>query len=151
MYGLIIGIFVVGYLAIAFEHPIKINKTASALITGVLCWTVYVLLTHENPDMVVEELSLHLGAVSEILFFLLGAMTIVELVDAHHGFKVITDRINTRNSRSLLWVLSIITFFLSAILDNLTTSIVMVSLLRKLINDQDQRKFYAGMVIIKRL
>jgi Na+/H+ antiporter NhaD/arsenite permease-like protein len=148
MYGLIIGIFVIGYLAIAFEHPIKINKTASALITGVLCWTVYVLLTHENPDMVVEELSLHLGAVSEILFFLLGAMTIVELVDAHHGFKVITDRINTRNSRSLLWVLSIITFFLSAILDNLTTSIVMVSLLRKLINDQDQRKFYAGMVII---
>jgi Na+/H+ antiporter NhaD/arsenite permease-like protein len=97
---------------------------------------------------VVEELSLHLGAVSEILFFLLGAMTIVELVDAHHGFKVITDRITTRNSRALLWVLSIITFFLSAILDNLTTSIVMVSLLRKLINDQEQRKFYAGMVII---
>jgi Na+/H+ antiporter NhaD/arsenite permease-like protein len=148
MYGLIIGIFVVGYLAIAFEHPIKINKTASALITGVLCWTVYVLLTHENPESVVEELSLHLGAVSEILFFLLGAMTIVELVDAHHGFKVITDRITTRNSRALLWVLSIITFFLSAILDNLTTSIVMVSLLRKLISDQDQRKFYAGMVII---
>ncbi|MDO1445888.1 sodium:proton antiporter NhaD [Rhodocytophaga aerolata] len=148
MYGLIIGIFVVGYLAIAFEHPIKINKTASALITGVLCWTVYVLFTHENPEAVVEELSHHLGAVSEILFFLLGAMTIVELVDAHHGFKVITDRITTKNSRILLWVLSFITFFLSAVLDNLTTSIVMVSLLRKLITDQEQRKFYAGMVII---
>jgi Na+/H+ antiporter NhaD/arsenite permease-like protein len=103
---------------------------------------------HENPENVVEELSHHLGAVSEILFFLLGAMTIVELVDAHHGFKVITDRITTKDSRTLLWVLSIITFFLSAILDNLTTSIVMVSLLRKLISDQEQRKFYAGMVII---
>lgn len=148
MYGLIIGIFVVGYLAIAFEHPIKINKTASALITGVLCWTVYVLFTHENPELVVEELSHHLGSVSEILFFLLGAMTIVELVDAHHGFRVITDRITTRNSRTLLWVLSFITFFLSAVLDNLTTAIVMVSLLRKLINDKEQRKFYAGMVII---
>lgn len=148
MYGLIIGIFVVGYLAIAFEHPIKINKTASALITGVLCWTVYVLFTHENPETVVEELSHHLGAVAEILFFLLGAMTIVELVDAHHGFKVVTDRITSKNSRTLLWVLSFITFFLSSVLDNLTTAIVMVSLLRKLISDQEQRKFYAGMVII---
>ncbi|MDO1444940.1 sodium:proton antiporter NhaD [Rhodocytophaga aerolata] len=148
MFGLIIGIFVIGYLAIAFEHPIKINKTASALVTGVLCWTVYVLFTSHEAESIVEELSHHLGAVSEILFFLLGAMTIVELVDAHHGFKVITDRITTRNSRTLLWVLSIITFFLSAILDNLTTSIVMVSLLRKLISDQEQRKFYAGVVII---
>jgi NhaD family Na+/H+ antiporter len=148
MYGLIIGIFVIGYLAIAFEHPIKINKTASALITGVLCWTVYVIFTSHESDAIVAELSHHLGSVSEILFFLLGAMTIVELVDAHHGFRVITDRITTQNSRTLLWVLSLITFFLSAILDNLTTSIVMVSLLRKLIADQDQRKFYAGMVII---
>jgi NhaD family Na+/H+ antiporter len=148
MFGLIIGIFIIGYLAIAFEHPIKINKTASALITGVLCWTVYVVATSHEAEAIVGELSHHLGAVSEILFFLLGAMTIVELVDAHHGFRVITDRITTRNSRTLLWVLSIITFFLSAILDNLTTSIVMVSLLRKLISDQDQRKFYAGMVII---
>lgn len=148
MLGLIIGIFVIGYLAIAFEHPIKINKTASALVTGVLCWTVYVLFTSHEAESIVEELSHHLGAVAEILFFLLGAMTIVELVDAHHGFKVITDRITTRNSRTLLWVLSIITFFLSAILDNLTTSIVMVSLLRKLISDNEQRKFYAGVVII---
>jgi NhaD family Na+/H+ antiporter len=148
MYGLIIGIFVIGYLAIAFEHPIKINKTASALITGVLCWTVYIIFSSHDADPIVAELSHHLGSVSEILFFLLGAMTIVELVDAHHGFRVITDRITTQNSRTLLWVLSFITFFLSAILDNLTTSIVMVSLLRKLIADPDQRKFYAGMVII---
>jgi Na+/H+ antiporter NhaD/arsenite permease-like protein len=112
MYGLIIGIFVIGYLAIAFEHPIKINKTASALITGVLCWTVYIIFTSHDPDPIVEELSHHLGSVSEILFFLLGAMTIVELVDAHHGFRVITDRITTQNSRTLLWVLSLITFFL---------------------------------------
>lgn len=148
MFGIIIGIFIIGYLAIAFEHPIKINKTASALITGVLCWTVYIVFTSHEADKIVEELSHHLGAVAEILFFLLGAMTIVELVDAHHGFKVITDRITTRNSRTLLWVLSIITFFLSAILDNLTTAIVMVSLLRKLIKEEEQRKFYAGMVII---
>lgn len=148
MYGLIIGIFVIGYLAIAFEHPIKINKTASALITGVLCWTVFIIFTSHEADAIVRELSHHLGAVSEILFFLLGAMTIVEIVDAHQGFRVITDRITTKNSRTLLWVLSLITFFLSAILDNLTTSIVMVSLLRKLISDQEQRKFYAGMVII---
>lgn len=148
MLGLIIGIFVVGYLAIAFEHPIKINKTASALITGVLCWTVYVLLTSEEPEAVIHELSEHLGEVSEILFFLLGAMTIVELVDVHDGFRVITNRITTQNSRTLLWVLSIITFFMSAILDNLTTSIVMVSLLRKLVSDPMQRKFYAGVVII---
>ncbi|QHT66427.1 sodium:proton antiporter [Rhodocytophaga rosea] len=148
MYGFIIGIFVIGYLAIAFEHPIKINKTASALITGVLCWTAYIVFSSHEALGIVGELSHHLGAVAEILFFLLGAMTIVELVDAHDGFSVITDRINTRSSRTLLWVLSFITFFLSAILDNLTTAIVMVSLLRKLVSDQEQRKFYAGMVII---
>lgn len=148
MHLFIILVFVIGYLAIAFEHPIKVNKTASALLTGVLCWTIYVLYTSNNAEHVVEELSHHLGDVSEILFFLLGAMTIVELVDAHHGFRVITDRITTRSSRKLLWILSIITFFLSAILDNLTTSIVMVSLLRKLVKNDEQRKFYAGIVIV---
>jgi NhaD family Na+/H+ antiporter len=136
-----------GYLAIAFEHPIKINKTASALLTGVLCWTVYILFTADKAP-VVAELSHHLGSIAEILFFLLAAMTIVELVDAHQGFRLVTDRITTTDSRTLLWVLSLITFFLSALLDNLTTSIVMVSLLRKLVKDTEQRKFYAGMVII---
>lgn len=117
------------------------------MLTGVLCWTVYVLWSPVK-EPVVEELSLHLGSIAEILFFLLGAMTIVELIDAHQGFRLVTDRINTTDSRILLWILSLITFFLSALLDNLTTAIVMVSLLRKLVNDAEQRKFYAGMVII---
>jgi Na+/H+ antiporter NhaD/arsenite permease-like protein len=145
---LLVVIFVAGYLAIAFEHNIRINKTASALITGVLCWTVYVLFTSAEAERIVGELSEHLAETAEILFFLLGAMTIVELIDAHQGFKVVTDSIKTRNRRALLWILSLVTFFLSAVLDNLTTAIVMVSLLRKLIGDAEGRKFYAGIVII---
>ena len=144
---LLILIFVIGYLAIAFEHPIKINKTAIALLTGVLCWTVYIVSAN-NPDAVLGELSHHLASVSEILFFLLGAMTIVELVDAHDGFRLITDRITSKNRVKLLWLISLITFFLSAILDNLTTAIVMVSVLRKLIKNSDDRKLFAGVVII---
>ncbi len=143
----IIIIFVVGYLAIALEETIKVNKTASALITGVLCWTAYVLYSSET-ELVVEELSAHLGEISEILFFLLGAMTIVELIDAHEGFAIITERIKTRNPVSLLWIICILTFFLSALLDNLTTSIVMVSLLRKIMPEGEQRKLMAGMIII---
>ena len=144
---LLILIFVIGYLAIAFEHPIKINKTATALLTGVLCWTTYVVFT-EQKETVLEELSHHLGAVSEILFFLLGAMTIVELVDAHQGFKLITDRITSKNKVTLLWIVAFITFFLSAVLDNLTSAIVMVSVIRKLIKDSESRKLFAGIVII---
>lgn len=147
MQTLLILIFVIGYLAIAFEHPIKINKTATALITGVLCWTVYIVSEHE-PALVLGELSHHLASVSEILFFLLGAMTIVELIDAHEGFKIITDRITSRNQVTLLWLIALITFFLSSILDNLTTAIVMVSVLRKLIKDAESRKLFAGVVII---
>lgn len=143
----IIAIFILGYLAIAFEHPIKINKTATALLTGVLCWTVYTL-GFGNPEQVGEELSHHLAAISEILFFLMGAMTIVELIDAHHGFDIITDKITTTHKVKLLWIVSLLTFFLSAALDNLTTAIVMVSLLRKLVIDASDRKFYAGIVII---
>ncbi|GAB2788001.1 sodium:proton antiporter NhaD [Rhabdobacter roseus] len=143
----IIVIFIIGYLAIALEEPLEINKTASALITGVLCWTAYVLISGD-PERVVEELSHHLGSISEILFFLLGAMTIVELVDAHDGFAIITDRIKTKNPIVLLWIICVLTFFLSALLDNLTTSIVMVSLLRKVMPESDQRKIMAGMIII---
>ncbi|MFN3851566.1 MAG: sodium:proton antiporter NhaD [Spirosomataceae bacterium] len=147
MITLIVITFVVGYLLIALEHPIKINKTATALLTGVLCWTLYII-DSQTTETVNTELSHHLGSVAEILFFLLGAMTIVELVDAHQGFRIITDRIKSRNVMTLLWLISFIAFFLSAILDNLTTSIVMVSLLRKLIKNDDMRKFFAGMVII---
>ena len=144
---LLILIFVIGYVAIAFEHPLKVNKTATALLTGVLCWTVYIVSAN-NPDAVLGELSHHLASVSEILFFLLGAMTIVELIDAHDGFKLITDRITSKNRIKLLWLISFITFFLSAILDNLTTAIVMVSVLRKLIKNPNDRKLFAGVVII---
>jgi Na+/H+ antiporter NhaD/arsenite permease-like protein len=147
MLALLVLLFAVGYLAIAFEHPIGLNKTATALLTGVLCWTVYALGS-PAPEPVVEALSHHLGSVSEILFFLLGAMTIVELIDAHQGFRLITDQIRTRNIRTLFWVIGLITFFLSAALDNLTTSIVMVSLLRKLIKNEEARKLFAGIVII---
>lgn len=173
MTTLLIAVFVLGYAAIAFEHPLKVNKTASALLTAVCMWTIYILFSNSLVDVnwtsfteflrkekitevtsevkthfVGHELSHALGSIAEILFFLLGAMTIVELIDSHQGFKVITNRITTTDSRKLLWIISIITFFLSAALDNLTTSIVMVSLLRKLIHNQEQRKFFAGLVII---
>lgn len=144
---IIILIFVVGYLAIALEHPIKINKTASALLTGVICWTLYALSSQDN-EQVGHQLGEHLSQIASILFFLLGAMTIVELVDAYQGFGLITDRIRTKNPVKLLWLVCWVTFFLSAILDNLTTSIVMVSLIRKLIPDKDMRMFFAGMIVI---
>ena len=161
MYALMALIFVFGYLCIALEHPLKIDKAASALLTAVLAWTVLVLSADsilplleagahaaDNTGLVVGELRHHLGEISEILFFLMGAMTIVELIDAHEGFKVITDRIRTSKRVQLLWLIGFITFFLSAALDNLTTTIVMVSLLRKLIDDQKERWFYAGIVVI---
>lgn len=148
MVTFVIIIFVVGYLAIALEHPIKINKTASALLTGVICWTLYALFSHESMEHIGEQLNHHLGQISGILFFLMGAMTIVELVDAYQGFKIITDRINTKDPKKLLWIICIVTFFLSAILDNLTTSIVMVSLIRKLVPNKQMRLFFAGMIVI---
>ncbi len=173
---LIIIVFVIGYLAIALEHPIKINKTASALVTAVVCWTIFTVsdapetllnstrytdFVHElgekassltageiHLEYVTESLGHHLNEIAQILFFLMGAMTIVELIDAHHGFKFITNRIKTKNPIMLLWVICIVAFFLSSVLDNLTTTIVMVSLIRKLIPDKEMRLFFAGMIII---
>lgn len=147
MIVLLLGIFVLGYAAIAFENSIKINKTASALITGVLCWLVYILFT-ANKIEVNDSLLSHLGNISSILFFLLGAMTIVELVDAHDGFEIITKLIAQMNKRKLVWIVGFISFFLSAILDNLTTTIVMISLLRKLIRNQNDRLLFVGVVVI---
>jgi Na+/H+ antiporter NhaD/arsenite permease-like protein len=143
----LIAIFVLGYAFIATEQFVRINKAATALVTGVLCWTVYALL---SPDkhLVAEELTAHMGELSGILFFLLGAMTIVELIDAHNGFDIITARINQGDKRKLLWTVAFITFFLSAVLDNLTTTIVVISLLRKLIRDDKDRLFFAGMVVV---
>jgi len=148
MVTFVILVFVVGYLAIALEHPIKINKTASALLTGVICWTLYTLYSQDSIVHIGEQLNHHLGQISAILFFLMGAMTIVELVDAYQGFKVITDRINTKDPKKLLWIICTVTFFLSAILDNLTTAIVMISLIRKLVPNKSMRLFFAGMIVI---
>jgi len=147
MNGIIIAIFVLGYAAIATEHSIKINKSATALLTGVLCWTIYILFSHDK-HLVNHELLEHLGDLSGILFFLMGAMTIVELVDAHDGFNIITSKINQTDKRKLLWIIGFITFFLSAILDNLTTTIVLISLNRKLIRDEKDRLFFAGIIVI---
>ncbi len=143
----LILIFVVGYAAIIFEHAIHVEKTASAILTGILCWTLYILGV-ENKELVNSQLFHHLSDISSILFFLMGAMAIVELIDAHEGFNVFINKIKTRNKKALLWILCVVSFFLSAILDNLTTSIIMVSLLRKMIPVRNERWFFAGMVII---
>lgn len=147
MATLIIIIFILGYIAIAFEHPLKLNKAASALITGVLCWTVYVLQADAGHDAH-EALLVHLGDISSILFFLLGAMTVVELIDMHNGFDFITQRIKTKKKSTLLILITTITFFLSSLLDNLTTAIVMTSLCSKLLTDKEDRLWFAGMIVI---
>lgn len=147
MEPLLISVFVLGYACIVLEHSIKINKAASALLTGVLCWTVYVLFS-QDKETVSGQLEHHLGQLSGILFFLMGAMTIVELIDAHDGFEVITSRITTTDKRKLLWIICFLTFFLSAVLDNLTTAIVMTSLIRKLLSEKKDRMFFAGMIVI---
>jgi Na+/H+ antiporter NhaD/arsenite permease-like protein len=144
---LLIILFVFGYLAITLEHQIKINKAASALVTGVLCWTIFVIFMPDKEE-VNGALSHHLGELSGILFFLLGAMTIVELIDSHEGFDIITTRITQTNKVKLLWIIAVLTFFLSAVLDNLTTTIVVVSLLKKLIKKDEDRMLFAGVVVI---
>jgi Na+/H+ antiporter NhaD/arsenite permease-like protein len=174
MFILMVVVFVLGYTAIALEHPLKVDKSASALILGTVIWVVYMLgadgildlgfssswaaFLASHPDahglhavhefIVDHEIIHHLGEISEILFFLLGAMTIVEMVDQHEGFKIITDKIKTTNKIKLIWILSILTFFMSALLDNLTTTIVMVALIRKLIDDKQTRWFFASIVVI---
>lgn len=169
---LICLIFAIGYLCITLEHTINVNKAATALITGVLCWTLFVVNTPplldetkvpawfaqeakaEGIENVAQHYAIdhdllhHTGEIAYIIFFLMGAMTIVELVDAHEGFSLITDKIKARNKVQLLWLVSWFTFFLSAVLDNLTTTIVMISLLRKLIADRETRLFFAGIVVI---
>ena len=143
----IIITFILGYIAIALEHTLKVNKAAIALVTGVLCWTIYIM-AQPDKEAVSHQLMDHLGEVAGILFFLLSAMTIVELIDLHDGFQVITDRISTKSEVKMLWIISFIAFFLSALLDNLTTTIVIVSLLRKLISDKQRRLFFVGITVI---
>ncbi|MDR1348998.1 MAG: sodium:proton antiporter NhaD [Prevotellaceae bacterium] len=169
-----IVLFVVGYAAIALEHMLKINKAAFALLLCVALWVLYILNASSilpdssefmtfAGDTAREHLSMfdkiiafvtekqiieHIGDIAEILFFLIGAMTIVELIDVHGGFSLITDWITTRNKKKLLWLLSVITFFMSAVLDNMTTAIVMIMLLRKFINNTGERWLFAGIIVI---
>src|SRR5436853_1322133 len=140
-------IFIAGYILISFETYVKIKKAAIALFTGILCWIIY-MTTVDNIKDVETALAHHLADIAAIIFFLLSAMTIVELIDAHDGFDIITKRINQTSKRKLLWTITLITFFLSPVLDNLTTSIVMVLLLRKLIDNPKQRMVFIGMIII---
>jgi Na+/H+ antiporter NhaD/arsenite permease-like protein len=168
--------FIVGYILITLEHPLKINKAAIALLTGMFCWALAsVLPIPESVEHIPafqnfaaelkaqgisllpnelfhkflgKELSHHFSAIAEILFFLLGAMTIVELIDSHQGFKIITNRVKTRNAATLLWIMGFLTFFMSSVLDNLTTTIVMVSLLKRLVHDDKQRLLFVGMTVI---
>ncbi len=164
MYAALVVVFVIGYLLIALEHPIKIDKSATALLLGMVMWVLFILGADALPfvvekaaehgyaghlsDFVNAEILHHMGEIATTLFFLIGAMTIVELVDVHGGFSIITDRITSRSKKKLLWILGFVTFFLSAILDNLTTAIVMVMLLRKLVSDPKERWLYASMIII---
>lgn len=170
--GLVALIFVIGYIFIILEHNTGIDKVAAALLTGVLCWTAYTvgapalvnidLLPPEflsahpgaSPELLARtwvgehQLLERLGEIASILFFLLGAMTIVEMIDTYGGFSIITDRIRARGMVSLLWIIGLVTFFLSAALDNLTTTIVMISLIRKLVREQEQRVFLAGVIVV---
>lgn len=172
MLVVILTVFTLGYLLIALEHKVHINKAASALVTGAVCWALYVLnlqqflpnegiphwfeeeaaleqVTNVPLHFAIEAQHLHLtGEIASILFFLMGAMTIVELVDAHEGFAIITKRIRARKKSTLLCIIGLLTFFMSAVLDNLTTTIVMVSLLRKLVCHKEDRLMFVGLVVI---
>jgi Na+/H+ antiporter NhaD/arsenite permease-like protein len=147
MITMLVVIFVIAYAAIALEHPIGVNKSASALLGAGLLWTVYALSTSDH-SLIGLQLNESLASTAQIVFFLMGAMTIVEVVDAHSGFDVITSRIHTTKLSTLMWLVGFVTFFLSSILDNLTTTIVMISLMKKLLDKRDDRLFFAGMIVI---
>ena len=147
MLTLLITIFVLVYAAIALEHPLKINKSATALLGAGLLWTVYAI-TSGDAATVGANLNDSLTGTAQIVFFLIGAMTIVEVVDAHNGFEVITSRIKTQRLSTLMWMVGFVSFFLSSILDNMTTTIVMVSLMKKLLDKRDDRLFFAGIIVI---
>ena len=140
-------IFIIGYLLITLEHAIHINKSAIALITAVLSWTILVM-NPANKEAALETLGHHFSGVAEIVFFLLGAMTIVELIDAHDGFQNITEKIKTTNKTKFIWTISLVTFFLSAVLDNLTSTIVMISIVNKLVKEKTVKWYLLGLVVI---
>ncbi len=154
MLTVVIIVFILGYAAIVLEHPLKLDKTVPALLTGSLLWALITIggldvVDHVHNAGEVEDVLLHhIGKVAEILFFLIGAMVIVELVDLHRGFSVITNRIKTTKKKTMLWLVCILSFFLSAVLDNLTCTIVMVSLLRRLVPDRTERLWFVSFVVI---
>ena len=170
---LIVVVFFIGYGCIAFENGLKINKTATALLMCVVCWSLYMVGCADYVNLLHAEdfsrflaafdlgdevaaarqfvgqsvLLSHLGDTCEILFFLMGAMTIVEVVDTYGGFNFVKERLSTKSKRVLLWRIVLITFFLSAVLDNLTTSIVMIMVLRKLVSERHDRLIFASLII----
>lgn len=150
----IIVVFIIGYFFIAIESVTEINKAAIALLMCVICWSLFMMSpeSYISADNVIaevgEKIKMSLGETGETLFFLMGAMTIVEIVDSNGGFNFVRDTIKTRSKRKLLWRIAFMAFFLSAILDNLTTSIVMIMVLRKLVQDRKERLIYAALVII---
>ena len=146
MTAALITIFVIGYILIALEHSLKINKSTFALIMCGVLWSVYSLCTHDAT--MEDELLMFLGETCEILMFLIAAMTIVEHIDRYGGFSFITEHIHAKNKRRMLWILSITTFFMSAVLDNMTTTIIMIMMLRRLLPDQKERWLFAGVLVL---
>lgn len=148
MISILLFVALLGYLAVILEVPIRINKTITAILTGALCWVVLAVFNEGNPHEVSEKLIGYFGEIAGLLIFLLGAMTIVELIDLHKGFTVITHRIRTKSILKLLWIVGIVTFVLSALLDNLATAIIMITLLKKLMPKGEIRMTLAGIVVI---
>lgn len=142
-----VAVFVLGYAGIAFEHTLGVNKAAFAVGTAAALWAI-LLGNTGDAHHALEALTEHLADTSQIIFFLLGAMTLVEVIDAHGAFRVVTDQIRTRNKRKLLLAIGLLTFFMSSVLDNLTSTIVMVSLLRRMIDDHDERLLFGSFVVI---
>ena len=147
MTTLLIAVFVLTYAAITLEHQLKLNKSAPALLGAGVLWSLYALHLGDNQALT-QHLNESLVGTAQIIFFLMGAMTIVEVVDTHNGFDVITRRIQTKRLSTLMWLVGTVTFFLSAVLDNLTTAIVMVSLMKKLLQEREDRLFFAGIIVI---
>src|SRR5690606_19136699 len=171
MIATVIACFVIGYLLIVFEHPLKLDKTVPALLMGAICWALLALgfyngmlsvvdshehiftldpanITYEAEEGFKNTLLHHLGKTAEILIFLIGAMTIVEIIDLHRGFEILKSWVKTRSKKKLLWIIGILGFILSAIIDNLTATIVLVTLLRKIIQNKNERLWYAALVVI---
>ncbi len=146
--NLLIAVFVIGYLFIALEHILRVNKAATVLLIAVLCWILNFMQAFPHYQGVMLQMNEHLADITQVIVFLLGAMTIVELIDRHQGFRFITGFIRTNDKRILLWEISLITFFVSSVLDNLTTSIIMVTVLRGFIKDKKERMIFASMVVI---